>query len=146
MDALMTDIRGRAPPVRSRQRIDTVASNELTLREYYRRGDARRAHRDYALIDGCLGRAFGPRPPRARSRRAAPRLRAARSALVADAVSRTGTDPYAVRQLLEVAIERCHERRLWIRGTPRGSRAAAGRMLRRLVRAARADGRLRFTL
>jgi hypothetical protein len=142
----MTDIRGRAPPVRSKQRIDTVASNEMSLRGYYRRGVERRAHRDYALVDGCLGMSFGPRPPRARSRRAAPVLRAARSALVADAVSRTGIDPYAARQLLEVAIDRCRERRLWVRGTPRESRAAAGRMLRRLARAARADGRLRFTL
>jgi hypothetical protein len=146
MDALMTDIRGRAPPVRSKQRIDTVASNEMSLRAYYRRGVERRAHRDYALVDGCLGMSFGPRPPRARSRRAAPVLRAARSALVADAVSRTGIDPYAARQLLEVAIDRCRERRLWVRGTPRESRALAGRMLRRLARAARADGRLRFTL
>lgn len=146
MDALMADIRGRAPPVRSNHRIDTVAANESTLSDYYRRGVARRAHRDYALVDGCLGRAFGPRPPRARARRAAPVLRAARTALVADAVARTGVDVYAVRQLLGVAIERCHERRLWLRGTPRESRDAARRMLRRLARAARSGGHLGFTL
>jgi hypothetical protein len=146
MEALMADIRDLAPPVRSNHRIDTVAANESTLADYYRRAVARRAHRDYALVDGCLGRDFGPRPPRATARRAAPMLRAERSALVADAVANVGIDPYAARQLLGVAIERCHERRLWLRGTTRGSRAAAKRMLRRLARAARAGGRMGFTL
>lgn len=146
MDALMADIRGRAPPVRSQHRIDPVATDGLTLREYYRRGVARRAHRDYALVDGCFGRDFGPRPPRARARRAAPLLRSIRAGLVADVVERLDLDPYAAKQLVGVVIDRCQERRLWVRGTPRAGRAAAVRMLRRLARAARAGGRLRFTL
>lgn len=146
MDALMADIRDRAAPVRSNHRIDTVAANDSTLSDYYRRAVARRAHRDYGLVDGCLGRDFGPRPLRAKARRAAPLLRAERSALVKDAVAEVGIDPYAARQLLSVAIERCHERRLWLRGSPRDSRLAARRMLRRLARAARAGGRLGFTL
>ena len=146
MDAMMASVRGRAPPVRSAHRIDTVAANDRTLHEYYRRAAARRAHRDFALVDAHLGRAFGPRPPRARARRAAPLLRAARAALVAEAVRRTGIDDYAARQLLELAIERSHDRRLWVRGTAREARAAAQRMLLRMSRAALAGASLGFTL
>jgi hypothetical protein len=98
------------------------------------------------LVDGCFGRDFGPRPPRARARRAAPLLRSVRSELVADVVERLDLDPYAARQLVGVVIDRCQERQLWLRGTPREGRAAAARMLRRLARAARAGGRMRFTL
>lgn len=146
MDAMMAGIRGLEPPVRSAHRIDTVAANDRTLHEYYRRGVARRAHRDFTLVDAHLVGAFGPRPPRARARRAAPLLRAARAELVADTVRRTGIDPYAARQLLEVAIERSHERRLWVRGSAREARTAAARMLRRLSRAALAGATLGFTL
>jgi len=146
MDAMMTSIRGREPPVRSAHRIDTVAANDRTLHEYYRRGVARRAHRDFALVDANLGPSFGPRPPRARARRAAPLLRASRATLVAETVRRTGIDPYAARQLLEVAVERCHDRRLWVRGGVREGRAAAQRLLLRMSRAALAGATLGFTL
>jgi hypothetical protein len=123
-----------------------VAANDQTLHEHYRRGVARRAHRDFALVDAHLGPAFGPRPPRARARLAAPLLRASRTALVAEAVRRTGIDPYAARQLLEVAIERSHDRRLWVRGGAREARAAAQRLLLRMSRAALAGATLGFTL
>lgn len=146
MDAMMASVRGCEPPVRSADRIDTVAATDHTLNEYYRRGVARRAHRDFALVDENLGADFGPRPPRARARLAAPLLRAGRTRLVAEAVRRTGIDPYAARQLLEVAIERSHDRRLWVRGTPREARAAADRLLRRMSRAALAGATLGFTL
>jgi hypothetical protein len=146
MDAMMTSIRGCEPPVRSAHRIDTVAANDRTLHEYYRRGVARRAHRDFALVDANLGPSFGPRPPRARARRAAPLLRGSRATLVAETVRRTGIDPYAARQLLEVAIERCHDRRLWVRGSVREARTAAQRLLLRMSRAALAGATLGFTL
>jgi hypothetical protein len=61
-------------------------------------------------------------------------------------VRRTGIDDYAARQLLEVAIERSHERRLWVRGGAREARVAARRMLSRMSRAALAGATLGFTL
>jgi hypothetical protein len=69
-----------------------------------------------------------------------------RSALVRHAVSRTPIDDYGARQLVQLAIERCHERQLWLLGPVRQQRAAAEKMVRRLVRASLRDGRIGFTL
>jgi hypothetical protein len=150
MDHLMSSIRGRTPPVRSAHRIEPVAANDMTLREHYRRALQRRMQCDFTLVDRALGRGFSsalPAGQRAAGRRRAETcLRRMRSALVRHAVSRTPIDDYGARQLVQLAIERCHERQLWLLGPVRQQRAAAEKMVRRLVRASLRDGRIGFTL
>ncbi len=150
MDRLMHSIRGCTPPVRSAHRIEPVAANDMTLREHYRRALQRRMQCDFTLVDRALGRGFSAAMPAAQRRagggRAETCLRRMRSALVRHAVSRTPIDEYGARQLVQLAIERCHERRLWLPGPLRQQRAAAERMVRRLARASLRDGRIGFTL
>ncbi len=150
MDRLMREIAGRRPPVRSAHRIEPVAANELTLREHYRRGLQRRLQGDFSLIDAALSQGFSLARPgpgsRGAGRRAETCLRRMRTALVKHACARTSIDDYGARQLVQLAIERCHERQLWLRGAARQRQASAEKMIRRLARASLHGGRIGFTL
>lgn len=150
MDKLMRSISGRKPAVRSAYRIDPVASNETTLREYYRSNLQRRMSCDFSVVDRALNRGFAtPRaasPNRRSIRRAAAYLRSMRTELVQHAIVRTGIDEYGARQLVQLAIERSHERRLWLRGNNKRRRELAELMIRRLSRAALQGEKIRFTL
>jgi hypothetical protein len=150
MDHLMRDVRGHRPAVRSADRIEPVATNELTLREHYRRGLLRRMSCDFSMIDSALQTGFAPlqrnsrRPTR--YRRAETCLRQARHSLVRHAMAETAIDEYGARQLLQLAIERCRERRLWMRGSARVRQKNAEAMIRRLASAGLRGERVRFTL
>ena len=69
-----------------------------------------------------------------------------RTALVKHACARTSIDDYGARQLVQLAIERCHERQLWLRGAARQRQSSAEKMIRRLARASLHGGRISFTL
>lgn len=150
MDALMHDVRGRRPVVRSAHRIEPVAANELALREHYRRGLLRRMTCDFSMIDRALGSKFAPlrrtssRPTQLK--RAETCLRDLRDDLLRHAMVRTSIDEYGARQLLQLAIERCRERRLWLRGSVSERKSIAEAMIRRLARAGLRGERIRFTL
>jgi hypothetical protein len=73
-------------------------------------------------------------------------LRQARDTLVRHAIAQTSIDEYGARQLLQLAIERCRERRLWMRGAERVRQRNAEAMIRRLARAGLRGQRVRFTL
>lgn len=146
MDQLMQAVRDRPPPVRSAHRIDPVAANELELREYYRRHLQRRTQCDFALIDAALCGRFDSRRPVGAGRRAEVCLRTLRPSLIRHAMAKKMIDRYGAQQLLQLAIERCRERRLWLHGTTVERREAALAMLHRVVRAARREESLQFTL
>lgn len=144
MDHLMRDVAGREPPIRSNRRIDTVATSRLSLREYYRGTLQRLARADFSLVDRALSRPFGPRPASGQACRADSRLRALRGELLGssgDPLSR-----YDDEQWLQLAIVRCSERRLWVRGSRAESRRAAQRLMGRLRRLGAERGRPQFTL
>lgn len=157
MDELMADIAGTRPPVRSTLHIDTVATSRLTLHEYYRRMLLRQARTDLAIIDQALGRTFIARPERGRVRRAETFLRAMRRELLQGpprnspaTKSRRPSErtfaTYDQAQWLQLAISRCRERQLWMRGSKAECRKAAFSMMRRLRRLGVAGSRLQFTL
>ena len=150
MDRLMRDIADQPPPVRSAHRIEPVAANALTLREHYRRSLQRRQQGDFSLIDRALVGGFSAlRPTAARrggARRAETCLRGMRAGLVRHVLAHTPIDEYGARQLVQLAIERCHERQLWLRGTAPQRRARAEAMVRRLARASLRNGRIGFIL
>ncbi|MFM7432474.1 MAG: putative zinc-binding metallopeptidase [Gammaproteobacteria bacterium] len=150
IDSLMREIRGRRPAIRSADRIEPVATNELTLREHYRRGLLRRMSCDFSMIDAALRTGFAPlrRHSRRPTRylRADTCLRQTRDRLVRHAMAQTAIEEYGARQLLQLAIERCRERRLWMRGAARLRQRNAEAMIRRLARAGLRGERVRFTL
>lgn len=154
MDQLMGEIRGRKPLIRAASRIDPVATNDLSLRDYYRRHLQRRVDCDFSLVDRALDRGLTRvRPPRARSaatrrahRRAEVCLRSMRSELISHVMAHSAIDEYGAEQLVQLAIERSRERRLWLHGSAPVRRAAAEAVMRSLVRAALRGETMRFTL
>lgn len=60
MDRLTRDVRDCRSAVRSADRIEPVATNDLTLREYYRRGLLRRMSCDFSVVDAALRTGFAP--------------------------------------------------------------------------------------
>lgn len=152
MDALMADIAGRRPPVRSMLQVDTVATSKLSLQEYYRRMLLRQARTDIAIVDRALGRTFVARPERGPARRAETFLRAMRGELLCASTPAVRTPSehtfaaYDQAQWLQLATSRCRERQLWLRGSKAECTAAALRMMRGLRRLGAAGPRLQFTL
>ena len=146
MQALMSSIRGRDPVVRSATRIESVAVNELTLGEYYRQILARRTQCDFSAIDQRLGKAFAGKPREGRARRADTWLRARRAELIRVATQQGGIDVYSAGQLIELAIERCRERQLWLKGSGPECLQHARAMVLRLARAGRRGIKVGFAL
>jgi len=146
MQALMESVRERNPIVRSATRIESVAANELTLGEYYRQILARRSQCDFSAIDRRLGRAFGGKPREGRARRADSLLRARRAELARYAVQHSGIDAYSAGQLIDLAIERCRERQLWLKGPASECAQHARAMVLRLARAGRRGIKVGFAL
>ena len=146
MQAMMASIRERDPPIRSATRIESVAANEQTLGEYYRQILVRRVHCDFSAIDRLLGRAFGGKPREGRASRADTLLRARRVELVGLATQRSEIDAYSAGQLLDLAIERCRERQLWLKGSRPECVLHARAMVVRLARAGRRGIKVGFAL
>lgn len=146
MERLMQEVCDRPPAVRSAHRIEPVAANELTLREYYRRSLQRRLQCDFSPIDRALRGGFTVRRNGRTSRRAEVCLRTLRPLIIRHVMAVETIDRYGAEQLLQLAIERCRERRLWLHGTVSERRDAALEMMHRVVRAARREGSLQFTL
>lgn len=149
MDQLMQSIGGRRPLVKVASRIEPVAGNDLALREYYRRNLQRRVDCDFSMIDRALDRKL-PKSILGDShrghRRADSFLRHLKSDLIRHVMTNSAIDRYGAEQLVQLAIERARERRLWIGGSARERRLIAERMVRSLARAARSGQMMRFTL
>jgi len=149
MDELMQSIRGLRPVVRTASRIDPVASNDLSLRDYYTRHLQRRVDCDFSMIDRTLDRGLSkvrPAGPHHRQRRADSCLRAMRPNLIRHVMARSAIDRYGADQLVQFAIDRARERRLWLRGSAIERRVAAERTVLRLAKAALSGETMRFTL
>jgi hypothetical protein len=149
MDELMRSIGGLRPVVRTASRIDPVASNDLSLRDYYTRHLQRRVDCDFSMIDRMLDRGLSkvrPAGPHHRQRRADSCLRAMRPDLIRHVMARSAIDRYGAEQLVQFAIDRARERRLWLRGSAIERRAAAERTVLRLAKAALSGETMRFTL
>lgn len=146
MDALMMSIRDQAAPVRSVARVESVSRSTHRLSDYYRRGLARRTGRDYSLLDRAFGRAFGSKPIHGVAHRADSLLRREKSEFVAALVAEAGVDTYVARQLVELGIERCRARHLWLKGPLRECRRLARARLLRAVRLARQGADVGFIM
>ncbi|MCF3648825.1 putative zinc-binding metallopeptidase [Synoicihabitans lomoniglobus] len=122
VDALMAEIAGETPPVRTRRQIEPLSEAKHTLAEYFER---KRSHysvewpgyydRDLRAIFVEEGRSRA-RPP------AASYLRSQRrefSRIVGEA---TGFPPYTIDQLLKTMIARCGSMKLRLRESPTRTR------------------------
>jgi hypothetical protein len=134
VDALMTEVRGRRPAVRSRAHIEPIDASTRTLAEYYRHRLARRVRHRRNLGDEMLLRMFTATPARRSAVRASAMLRAAKPRLVAALVRELGVDRYSVYQIIRMAIERSDKLRLFVRGNRRDAVRHARWTLARMIR------------
>ncbi|MCB1625244.1 MAG: putative zinc-binding metallopeptidase [Pseudomonadales bacterium] len=134
VDQLMSEVRTRRPVVTSRAEIDPLKSIEHTLAEHYRRKIARHSNYQRTNVDRVLERIFTFEPTRHDAVRAAKFLHVERAALVSATVDELDTDPYTVRQMLRIAIDRCATMRLYVHGSRRDALRHARWMLVRITR------------
>jgi len=131
---LMASLRGRAPPVRNRRRIESIATDRRTLAEVYRDKLARHSRERRGLAEELLQKVFSTRPARAGAARAATVLRSLKPQLVESVARELGIERYSVLQILRMLIERCDALKLHVRGSRRSAGRHARWMLLRLAR------------
>lgn len=106
MDELMRSLRGHAPQVRTRQRVEPLSGARKTLREHYAEKQAAFARWRPTVQDRDLQRLFAAEP----GRRAEPAERFVRRnrAEIRRLVSRfTGESPFTIEAVIEDVITRC---------------------------------------
>jgi hypothetical protein len=109
VDGLMREIRDQPPRVRSRERMDSLPTLRLTLREYYRRKKAHYGEEDRSVYDRDLRRLFSDEPGLARRRSAASFLRSRRTGLRQQVARWTGQYQFVVDQVLRDMTIRCED-------------------------------------
>ena len=119
VDELMNGLRQTRPMVRSRRRIEPLATNRRTLAEHYAEKLARRSAWRRGATDDLLCQVFTVEPARRARPRAAAFLTANRSRLVAALVRDTGATQYSAWQVVRIAIARAGDRGLYLRGAQR---------------------------
>jgi hypothetical protein len=106
VDALLREIAGRPQQVRSRERPYSLATIDITLREYYRRKQAHYEEDDLSVYDRDLTRLFGSG---GRRKRASVFLRERRLALRREVARWTGQRPFVVDDVIRGMQRRCRE-------------------------------------
>jgi hypothetical protein len=116
MDALMTELTGKAMLVQSRRRVDPIPAIKKTLRAHY---DRKRRH--YGLLhpdfyDRDLRRLFSDRPEDAGNMKAARFIARVRKDVRRMVASWTGEYQYTIDQVIESMIRRANELSLRLKG------------------------------
>jgi len=109
VDALIGEIAARPPPVRSRERTDSLPRIRMTLREYYRRKKGHYGEDDRSVYDRELGRLFTTGGRRVRRRSASTFLRERRLELRRQVATWTGQRPFVVDEVIRGMILRSRE-------------------------------------
>jgi hypothetical protein len=119
VDDLMSSVRGEAPPVRNRTRIEPIDRNTRTLADHYRRKLARHRHYRRGLADELLRKIFSVDRPSPRSPRACTFLRAVKPRILVRIAREAGVELYTVQQIHRMVVERSETLKLFVRGNRR---------------------------
>ncbi len=133
VEELMAEVRGRAPPVRNRMRIEPLESNTRTLGQYYRRKLTRYRQYRRGLADALLQWLFSSQRPRRNAMRAATLLRTQQKTLIASVSRELGLARYSVQQIMTMLIERSDALNLHVRGNRRDAVRNSRWLLERLA-------------
>ncbi len=109
VDELMQAIAGQPQAVRSRERVEALRSNRMTLREHYNQKKERYSLDHPSFYDRDLRRLFPPLSEGVKSKPAAAFLRKIRPDLRRRIARWTGEYQYTIDQLLWEMIYRCEE-------------------------------------
>jgi hypothetical protein len=134
VDELLSSVRGKRPPVRSREVVEPLSDNTRTLADHYRRKLARHNAYRRTVTDHLLERVFAAEKQRAGARRASTFLRAHETRLVKIAMRALGAERYSVEQILRIMVERSEKLGLWVRGSQRDALRHSKRVLVYLTR------------
>ena len=121
VESLVDTVRGVAPPVRGRARIEPIEENRRTLAEHYRRKLARYGRYRRGLADELLQKIFVSEPARAGSVRAVTLLRGFRERTVKLVARDLDLEEYTVRQILRLLIARSEALSLHVAGSRRAA-------------------------
>lgn len=146
VDALMKDLAGRQPLVRSREVIEPLSDNRRTLLKHYREKLDRYQFDAKATYDRRLKLVFGVRTDEHRRLAAATLLRRARPQLIRWLTRRTRLHPYVIYHVVRTVVQRCRDLDLVVIGSKReATRRALGLMERIMIDVLRRD-REKYTL
>ncbi len=106
LDELMRELRGTAPPVRTRRKVEPLSQVRQTLREHYAQKQAHQASGRPTIPDRDLQRLFAAEPGR-RDEPAPTFLRRHRAELRRMVARFTGESQFTLEQVLEDVITRC---------------------------------------
>jgi len=109
LDRMMRDVGDQPPPVRSRDRVESLPSLRITLREHYRRKKASYGTTEPWRHDRELRLVFADPESTDRTDRAATFLRRERQSLRSKVSALTGQYRYVVDQALDAMQQRCKE-------------------------------------
>lgn len=134
VDEVMTELRGRRPPVQARHHVEPIKMARRTLREHYATMLRHYSGDDADKIDKILHRVFTLRRSRANQMRASTFLRRQGPRLRRRVAARLDASDYLVKELLDHLIERSRALRLLVRGEKRKAARRAERLLVVLTR------------
>ena len=111
VDALMKEIVGRTPPVRSKKQIDSTTTLRITLREYYAEKQTR-LQQDLPRFHEQQLRQIFPASASAKNERAAHFVRRLRREAINTVAHWTSDSRYRINLTIEDMIHRCEEMNL----------------------------------
>jgi hypothetical protein len=129
----MRDLEGRRATCLNRDVIEPLAENTRTLREHYRRKQARYEVDTSVAFDRRLQRVFGRRRDYPRAVPAGRFLREVRPQLRRLLVRRARMHPYLVNHVLRTATQRARQLDLSVRGSQRDAKRQVVSMLERIM-------------
>ncbi len=134
VDRLMDDLKGRAPPVRSRRNVEPMRADGRTLAEYYRTKLKRYAPMRAHVMDHLIHQVFANFATSARTPRAATLLRSFRAGELRKLATQLQVSQYLVRQAMHLVVRRCEVLDLYVRGPVSAARRRARALIKRVTR------------
>jgi hypothetical protein len=116
VERTMLELRGRRAPNVDRRVVEPLSENTRTLREHYRRKQARYALDPLGSYDRPLSRVFASRSERPRAIAASRFMREMRPQLARLLVRRARMHPYLVDHVMDTAVQRARELDLRVKG------------------------------
>lgn len=119
VDDLMAELAGKTPPVRSRERVDSLAKLKMTLRQYYQSKGKRFGDTRPDIYDRDLKRLFSDDPQHRHCERAGAFLRRNRTEIRRTVSRWTGEYQFTLDAVFEDMLGRCRELKLRAAGPER---------------------------
>jgi len=133
VDALMAELKGAKPKVRTREVLEPLAHNRRTLRQHYELRLRRYASDTIDAYDRRLKRVFGRREEHPKRMAASGFLRQVRPQFSRLLARRNKLHPYVVHHVMRMVIRRCRELGLVVTGPQRETKRLALSLIERIM-------------